>query len=132
MRRWLLVPFALLALGNPTVNAAGGESTISYGCDEVVAIGRVTTAKYTDLTAKEDALGHGRYDMKLAIKRVVRGNEKRRVVPIVGFSHAEMRNDADFWMILTPTTGGAYLIRSANLTRIPYKLARTCGEGLDG
>jgi len=92
-----------------------------------VVVGRVRTVGYADLTQESDLLGHGRYSMQLTIKKVLRGKEARRVVSAAGYSHGQMREDADFWMILGRARDGGYVIRTANLTRIPYRLARECG-----
>ena len=96
---------------------------VSYGCDEVVAIGRVETVGYVDLTQPGEPLGRGRYDMQLTIKYLLRGQEHRRVVPVSGDAHGQMRNDADFWLVLTPTPDGGYVLRTANLRRLPYRVA---------
>lgn len=127
------IALALLVYLLPVLVGAGNASTpdgnqpVAYRCDEVVVVGRVKTVAYTDLTHGGDVLGHGRYDMRLRIKRVLRGNETRRVVPVSGFSHGQLREDADLWFVLTPTNDGAYVIRTGNLTSIPYQLASKCG-----
>jgi hypothetical protein len=126
---WTFLLLLPLTVSGCATNAAGEDETITYGCDEVVAVGRVGTTGYTDLSTGDDFLGRGRYDMLLNIKRVLRGEERRRVVPVGGYFHSEMREDADFWLVLRPTPGGGYAIRTGNLVRFPYRLARTCSEG---
>lgn len=121
-RSILLGLMGLLSTASPSL----GAEPITYGCDELVVVGRVRTVGYTDLTTKDDVLGHGRYSMEVAVKRVLRGRETRRVLPVVGYSHGQMRDDADFWLVLAHTEDGSYSVRTGNLTRIPYKLAQKC------
>ena len=126
MLRSLLALFALLVVNVRHGNAANEDGPISYGCDEVVVIGRVQTVNYADLTSADDLLGSGRYDVRVSIKRVLRGKEGRRVVPAHVLSHGQMREDIDFWLVLTPEPEGGYVIRSGNLTSAPYRLASRC------
>src|SRR4051794_37581283 len=97
--------------------ASDQRALIEYGCNDVVVIGRVRTVAFTDLASQDDVLGHGRYDVQVSIKRLLRGKETRNVVQVSGYSHGQMRADADFWIVLSPTLKGAYEIRTANLTR---------------
>jgi len=130
-----MISLAALVFFLPVLVGAGYASTpdsnepVTYGCDEVVVVGRVKTVAYTDLTSSGDVLGHGRYDIQLRIKRVLRGEEARRVVPVSGLSHSQIREDADLWFVLTPANDGGYVIRTGNLTRFPYALAPNCGLG---
>lgn len=105
-------------------SASDQRAPIAYRCDEVVVVGRVKVIGYTALASPGDLLGHGRYDMQVKIKRVLRGQEVRRVVPVSGISHGEMRGDADLWLVLTPAADGGYVIRTAGLP--PYRLAARC------
>ena len=122
-----LIVALLLFSGDVT---ASSLEPIPYACDEVVVVGRVRTVAYTDPTQDDDLLGHGSYSMQVRIKKVLRGKELRRVVPATGFSHAQMREDADFWMVLGRMNDDSYVIRTANLTRFPFRLARECDRHL--
>ncbi len=126
MSRSLAPALAIFVAGAGTSYAEKSDGPITYGCEEVVVIGRVKTNDYTELTGPQDMLGHGRYDMTVNIKRVLRGKETRRAVPAASFAHSEMREDVDFWLILTPSTHDGYVIRTGDLTGFPYKLAARC------
>jgi hypothetical protein len=126
-----MVQLALMAL--VWLPAAGGKAMasddvtpIAYGCNEVVVVGRSHTIGVEAPSSEGDFLGHGRYAMQVTIKRVLRGKETRRVVPASGYSHGQMREDVDFWMVLVPAPSG-YVVRTANLASIPYRLAPACG-----
>lgn len=99
--------------------AAGSEppEVVEYGCADVVVIGRVETVNYTDISDPDDLLGHGRFDMQIAIKRVLRGKEDRRVVPASHIAHGQLRDDRDFLMVLSPLNDGNYSLASASLWR---------------
>lgn len=108
------------------VHARDKSAPIDYGCDDIVVVGRIKTTGYTDMTRQDNLLGSGRYDMQVRIGRVLRGKEPRRIVSVSGYSHGQMRENSDFWLVLTPAPDGRYTIRTANLARIPYSLAGRC------
>lgn len=116
-----------LLLSSCAAMDADHDGPIAYACNEVVVVGRVHTIGAEDASAEGDLLGHGIYSMQITVKRVLRGEERRRVLPASGYSHSPMRQDADFWMVLVPAPDGGYMIRTANLTRLPYRLAPACG-----
>ena len=109
-----------------TASQSLGAGLITYHCDELVVVGRLRAVSYADRTAKDDILGHGQYSMEVAVKRVLYGRENRRVLPVLIHAHGQMRDDADFWLVLTRGANGSYSVRAANLTHIPYKLAPKC------
>lgn len=127
MLRPMIAALALFLAGASPVNASDEDGPVTYGCDEVVVLGRVKTIAYTDLAQEGDLLGHGRYDMRVSIKRVLRGKETRRVVPAKAYAHGQMRENVDFRLVLTPASDGGYVVRTGNRTSHPYKLAATCG-----
>ena len=120
--------YALCISGATDGKAMASEEgvPISYGCNEVVVIGRVKTIGFTDQTSSNDVLGHGRFDMQVSIKRVLRGTEARGLVPASGYGHGQMRADVDFWMVLTPVRSGGYIVRTGNIVAVPYVLASRC------
>jgi hypothetical protein len=124
--RPIITALALFLAPASRASASNEDGPVTYGCDEVVVVGRVKTIAYTDATGEGGLLGRGRYDMRVDIKRVLRGRETRRVVPANAVAHGQMREDIDFWLVLTPATDGGYVIRIGNLARHPYKLAQTC------
>jgi hypothetical protein len=127
IRHSLLALLALLGLGVRPGTAAEDSGRVAYRCDEVVVIGRVRTIQSTDVTGPGDLPGSSRYDMRVSIKRVLRGKEARRLVPAHGVSHGQMREDVDFWLVLTPAPQGGYVIRTGNLAGGPFRLAPRCG-----
>ncbi len=127
MHSSVIAALALLLAGAGRATASDEDGPVTYGCNDVVVVGRVKTIGYTSQTQEGDLLGHGRYDMKVSIKRVLRGRETRHVVPANGFAHGQMRENVDFWLVLTPAADGGYVIRRGNLARHPYMLAATCG-----
>jgi len=122
-----LLTLSLLVEPFSGADASDRRETLTYGCDEVVLVGRITTVSEIDASQPGDILGRSRYEMKVRVKQVLRGPERRQIVPLVEIAHNQMRSDVDFWMILTKRADGAYVMRSANVTSIPYKLAPHCG-----
>lgn len=127
--RTLCLGLALVLLGSSPTAAETVSLTQPFGCEELVVVGRVETVSEKELPG--DILGMSRYDMRVRIKRVLHGDLRRRTVLAGGVSHGSMREDVDFWMILTPMNEGAYFIRAAGLARDlkrrPPPLAATCG-----
>jgi hypothetical protein len=121
---WPIALCGLLLCGGQAL-AADDEQRVDYHCSEVVAVGRIKTLNYTDLSEPGDVLGHGRWDVEISIKHILYGRETRRIVSASAYGHGQLRGDADFWIVLAPSPKG-YEIRTANLTRIPYHLARSC------
>jgi len=65
----------LLPIGSAVAISTDGEESqvLEYSCNDVVAVGRIRTLSYTDLTAAEDILGRGRFSKRIVVKRVLRG-----------------------------------------------------------
>jgi hypothetical protein len=122
----MISAFICLSLGGTAAAMERGE-TISYGCNEVVAIGRVKTLNYTDLTTEDDLLGRGRFSTQITIKRLLRGDEPRRVVPASRIAHGQLREDHDFLLVLTPAEDQEYVLRTGSLWQEPRPvLAESC------
>ena len=87
---------------------------LEYACNDLVVIGRITTLS-GKLIPDGDPLPNWRSDwqLRVTIKRVIRGTERRRVVPAVGVSHAQIRKDRDFLAVLRPIDGGGYSLETA-------------------
>jgi len=125
MRPAFCAPLVLaLLLGGPEA-ATIEPAELVYSCDELVVIGRVKMTGETQLSGGSP-LGQSRYDMRVRIKRVLRGKAPGRVVSAGGVSHARMREDADFWIILRPMSEGQYFIRAAGLATDRPRLAAEC------
>ncbi|WEJ98450.1 MAG: hypothetical protein P0Y59_16050 [Candidatus Sphingomonas phytovorans] len=121
---------AALLLSNGNVAAAAEEGVVlDWGCNDVVAIGRVRTLAYTDMSGGDDVLGHGRFDAQVSVKRLVRGHETRRTLPASRIAHGQIRSDRDFILVLTRSSANeAYSIRTAALWKVTPRpvLAAAC------
>jgi len=90
---------------------------ITYACNDVVAIGQVKTESYTDLSSEDDLPGHGRFQMQVTIKRVLRGTETRRIVPASRIAHGQLVANRDFLLVLSPEGRQSYSLSSATPSR---------------
>ncbi|WCM27008.1 hypothetical protein NDN01_23990 [Sphingomonas sp. QA11] len=120
---------ALLLLNGNVAAAAEKGGVLDWGCNDVVAIGRVKTLAYTDMTGNDDVLGHGRFDTQVSVKRLVRGHEARRTLPASRIAHGQIRSDRDFILVLTRSSVNAsYTIRTAALWKATPRpvLAAAC------
>ena len=102
-------------------------NALPYSCDDLAVIGRVTTTQSQE-TSSDGLLGELRWTLRVDIKRVVHGTERRKEIPAVAISHAQLRDDKDFLIVLTPTQGGSYSLQSAMVwSDIPRpRLAEPC------
>ena len=128
MLRLRLAPLlALLMVGCVAVESDALVDPMEYGCDDVVVIGRVSVLAETPTDSSGDLLGHSVWDLEIKIKRVLRGRERRMVIPAVGVSHAQIRGDLDLIIVLSkPETGNAYRIRTLNVWESGIRLAEKC------
>jgi hypothetical protein len=112
---WILL--ASLVAGCGTLDSRRPASELSYGCNELVVIGRIVTLGGTTIPDTDASLPNWRSEWQLSIeiKRVIRGAERRAIVPATGVSHAQIRNDRDFLVVLHPFEGGAYSLETAAL-----------------
>lgn len=113
-RFWIFL-VALLG-GCATVDTGEPANELAYGCKDLVVIGRIATLSGTSIP-DADPLPNWRseWQLQVKIKRVIRGSERRLVVPAVGLSHAQIRDDRDFLAVLRPIEGGAYSLETAAL-----------------
>lgn len=88
---------------------------LEYSCKDVVAVARINTLSYTDMASEDDLLGHGRFAMRISIKKVLRGTEGRRIVFASQIAHAQLVENRDFVVVLTPRDGGEYTLTRASL-----------------
>ena len=111
-----LAAFALIATAS-TAATEEDDYRLPYGCGDLVVIGRVRTLGYTDLSGPDDLLGHGRFDVEVRIKRVVRGTESRRSLRAHRIAHGQLVANRDFLIVLTPEKEGQYVLSTAALAR---------------
>ena len=112
---WILL--ASLVAGCGTLDSRRPANELSYGCNELVVIGRIVTLGGTTIPDTDASLPNWRsqWQLSVEIKRVIRGAERRPTVPTTGVSHAQIRNDRDFLVVLHPIEGGAYSLETAAL-----------------
>ena len=99
-----------------TVDTGELANKLRYRCNDLVVIGRVATLSSKGIP-DSDFLPNweSRYQLQVRIKRVVRGSERRSVVPAIGISHGQIRADRDFLAVLRPTDAGTYYLETAAL-----------------
>ena len=106
---------------------ARSSISLSYRCSDVAVVGRVTTLGSEEIKSN-DFLGKARWNLRIDVKHVVHGSERRTIIPASATSHAQMRSDLDFLIVLNSLPDGNYAVRSAAIwdeTAKP-KLAEPC------
>lgn len=103
---------------------------MGYGCGDVVALGRIETTSYEDLTTADDILVRGRFSLRVTIKRVLRGREDRKIVSASRIAHGQLVSNRNFLMVLSPIANGGYSLTRAVLWRSRPRplLAEQCGD----
>lgn len=90
-------------------------------------MGRIATTSQKAYDGSDVLPGwRSEYGLEVHIKHVVRGTERRRVVPANGISHTQIRDDKDFLAVLSPRQGGGYFLETAALIRYRPKLREPC------
>ena len=100
---------------------------LEFGCGDLAVVRRIRTVGETPAQGA-DPLPNWRsaYRLEIQIKRVVRGVERRRVVSATGIAHAQIRDDRDFLIVLTPDSTGGYSLATASLWRNRPRLGGSC------
>lgn len=102
------------------------DRTLSYGCSDAVAVGRLDNGAYeTRSGSADDLIGYGRFAATLNVRRVVSGASLPATLPVRYFAHTYMRDDRDFMFVLTPVDGG-FEIASAQLMSVRPRAVRDC------
>ena len=127
-RSWPFLGFCAAA-ACATVDSAEPTNELPYLCNDLVIIGRVTALGEEGVP--DSGLGpawQSRWQLQVRIKQIIRGSERRRVVPASGISHARIREDVDLLAVLSPTDGGIYVLKTAALwdARSRPKLVEPC------
>ena len=100
---------------------------LEFGCNDVAVVGRIKTLGQTAIQGSDPLPGwQSAYQLQVEIERVVRGSERRRVVPATAIAHAQIRDDRDFLIILTPDGKGGYSLARASLWQYRPKLSASC------
>ena len=104
-RAWLLL--AVLVGGCTTLQEEEPQSRLSYACRDVVVIGRISTMDHTPISEPGAFLQgwDAEWDLQINVKRVVRGSDRRRVIPARAIAHGQVREDVDFLIELSSFCG---------------------------
>lgn len=127
-----IVLLILLCLSTAGVPARAADEVIA-GCGDLAVIGRIRTTGESAIVepkASPDEWQSGwrsRYHLQIRIKQVVRGAERRRVVSATVVSHARIRDDIDFLIMLTPDGNGSYRLSSATPMESRPSISQNCG-----
>ena len=123
----------LIACAAPA-QAASDDSHITYGCDDLVVVGRLNNLTYDLIEDPDDLLGHGVVNARVRIKQVLHGSAGNRV-DVRYVAHAMFIESDDFLLVLKPQKSGTYWLDSANLmddrfylNRSPPVLASRCSK----
>ena len=100
---------------------------LKFGCEDVAVVGRIKTVGESAVK-DADPLPNWRsaYQLRIQIKRVIRGSEHRRIVPATVIAHAQIRDDRDFLILLKPDGAGGYSLVTASLWEYRPKLGGSC------
>jgi hypothetical protein len=90
--------------------SAEPPDVVDYGCRDLVVIGRVQTLDYQHFEIEGDFLGHGWATAKVRVDRVLHGQGAGPVLDAGYYTHAYLRDDLDFLLVLKPSPAGPYEI----------------------
>lgn len=97
----LLIAIAVGALGPSEV-----APIVSYGCDDLVVIGRMKNLSFESIPDENDLLGHGHIKFEVRIRKRLRGTDTRRVVAASAIAHTHMNEEHEFLLVLSPSSDG--------------------------
>ena len=129
MRVMFLLIAGVLAWAPATVQPAVAAEVQSYGCNDLVVVGRMQNLSFEHVEIADDILGHGWFSAHVKVRRALKGRAPEPVVSIRYFAHTYMREDRDFILDLKAAGGDVYELREATLLarkQIPH-LAAACG-----
>jgi hypothetical protein len=121
------LPFYSMAVACTAVDAASVEDrTLSFGCEDIMVVGRVKNSGFSPVRHNDDIIGHGSASAAILVRKAVRGPKLPRVIPVHYFAHAYMREDRDFMFVLRRSEGGTFGVASAQLMSLKPRLAAQC------
>lgn len=102
------------------------DRNLSYGCDEVVVIGRLSNQTASEAVPIEgDVIGHGWMEADLLVGRIVHGRRLPEILPVRYFAHTFMRGDRNFMFVLKKTSKD-YEVTAAQLMSARPLATSTC------
>jgi len=102
------------------------EEPISYGCSDLVVIGRASSLGYTPVAAEDDLLGHGWITARIKPRKVLKQKAPPGEIPVRYFAHAPLNRNLDFLFVLSKEADGEYVIKAASLMAGKPRLAPQC------
>jgi hypothetical protein len=105
----LSIAALLIALLTPIAKA---DDEVAFGCQDLVVVGTIRSLTWTPINDPDDLLGHGLWSTEIRIERVLRGAERRHRVYATVISHAQIREDTNFLIVLSELGGPGYVIES--------------------
>ena len=93
-----------LAIAAP-VEANAAALVVTYGCDDVVVVGKMTNVSYSLIEDDNDVLGHGHIKFKVHVKQRLAGRDARRILSAATVAHGYMNEENEFLLVLRPVRG---------------------------
>ena len=90
--------------------AAAHADIVSYGCDDLVVVGRIKDQTFTALPDNSDPIGESRITMTIDVSRVLVGRLNASSIPATIVAHAAARRDRDFIFVVHLQGDGRYAI----------------------
>ncbi|MBP7135067.1 MAG: hypothetical protein KBA57_01770 [Sphingomonadaceae bacterium] len=115
--------------GCATMQNGDRPEELEYACGDLAVIGRIRTVDEKVIAGSQaDFLPHWRseFSLQIQIRRIIRGMEHRRFVPASIISHAQIRDDRDFLIVLRPNGLDGYTLQTASLWKGRSKLKEPC------
>ena len=98
------------------VTSAVGAREVPYECNDLVVVGQFAiVGEQTVPGSRPLSNWNSHYDLRLRIKRVLRGSESKLIIPATVVAHDPIRTDRDFLVVLRPTETGTYVVKAATL-----------------
>ena len=117
---------ALISACTTVSSESVDDRTLSYGCSDIVVVGRVENDSANQASySSDDLIGHDSFSAELRVRRVVSGSSIPASLPVKYFAHTYIRGDRDFMFVLTPVDGG-YAIATAQLMSNKPRAVRCC------
>ena len=129
LRKVSLSLFFLLP-GCATTQAQESTHVLEYQCGDLAVIGRIITVGERIIYSSDDLPNwYSEYDLQIKIKRIIRGKSKERTISTSVISHAQIRDDKNFLVILHPNDISGYSLKNVSLWESRPKLKEPCVSG---